>query len=283
MLPINPKSIYTIAKKELLDNIRNKWILLLTIIFIISIVSFSYVAGGQTGGDSFGNMQITVILLMAISILIIPLIAIMLGFGTISGEAESGALYVVLSYPIKRIEVLLGKIIGLGAVISISIFLGFGLGGIIIGATVGTEYFGGYIGFIFLSIFVGIIYLSLSICISAYCKKRITSIAGGIVIFFWTIIYNIIISVILFATGLSQAAYTTSQYPDWYYYSAVFNPTNLYSTAVQRAFGATTIDTGGLSVEIPQVLSTPLVILSLIIWFIVPLGLAYFFFKRRDI
>ena len=182
MLAINPRSIYIIAKKEFLDNVRNKWILLLTVLFIILIMAFSYVAGGQAGGDSFGNMQITVLSIMVISILIIPLISIILGFGTISGEAESGALYVVLSYPIRRIEVLLGKLIGLGAVISMPIFLGFGLGGIIIATSVGTDYFGGYIAFIFLSIFVGVIFLSLSICISAYCKKRITSIFGGILI-----------------------------------------------------------------------------------------------------
>ena len=284
MLAINPRSIYTIAKKEFLDNVRNKWILLLTVIFIISIIAFSYVAGGQTGGDSFGNMKITVFSITVISILIIPLIAIILGFGTISGEAESGALYVVLSYPIRRIEVLFGKLIGLGAVISISILLGFGLGGIIIAATVGTDYFGGYIAFIFLSIFIGVIFLSLSICISAYCKKRITSIFGGILIFFWSfMIYNLIISVILFFTGISQEAYLTNQYPDWYYYSAVFNPTSLYPTAVQRAFGVTSLDTGEITTVFPEILSTPLVIISLIIWFIVPLILAYIFFKRRDI
>jgi len=45
MTVINPKAIYTIAKKEFLDNIRNKWIIILTVIFVLLIIIFSYVAG----------------------------------------------------------------------------------------------------------------------------------------------------------------------------------------------------------------------------------------------
>ena len=39
MAKFNPKSIYAIAKKEFLDNIRNKWIILLTIIFFMLLTS----------------------------------------------------------------------------------------------------------------------------------------------------------------------------------------------------------------------------------------------------
>ena len=82
---INPKAIYTIAKKEFLDNIRNKWIIVMSFIFIIMTIVSSYVAGGQ---GEFGGMEDTVVTLLSISTLLIPLIAIMLGFSTIAGEAE---------------------------------------------------------------------------------------------------------------------------------------------------------------------------------------------------
>lgn len=179
MVYFNKKSVYTIAKKEFLDNIRNKWIILLTTILFLLEIVFSYLAGKGTLGD----MQTTVIGLLSFSGILIPLIAIILGFSTISGEAESGALYVVLSYPITRLEVLIGKILGLGSVIVFAVLVGFGFGGIIITATVGGESWLGYLGFMGLTILLGFIILSLSICISAYCKRRITSIGGGLVIF----------------------------------------------------------------------------------------------------
>ncbi|EMR73318.1 ABC-type transport system involved in multi-copper enzyme maturation, permease component [Thermoplasmatales archaeon SCGC AB-539-N05] len=284
MTNINPKAIFTIAKKEFLDNIRNKWIIVLTVIFVLLVIVFSYVAGGQTGGEeTFGGMQNTVLGLISISSLLIPLIALILGFSTISGEAESGALYVVLSYPVRRIEILLGKLLGLGSVIVVSVFLGFGLGGIAIAATVGPESWAGYIGFMLLSIFMGFIYLSLSICISAYCKRRITSIGGVLLVFFWGMIYGTVFLAILYATGSSIEDFLTGNIPDWFFNSVVFSPGDLHQTAVMRVFGMETIDAMGISVTIPEFLSMNFLLVVHIIWFIVPLFLAYFFFKRRDI
>lgn len=280
----SPKSVYTVAKKEFMDNIRNRWIIILTILFVVLIVVFSYLAGGQAGGDGvFGDMQNTVFALLGISSLLIPLIAIILGFSTISGEAESGSLNVVLSYPISRGEVLIGKLLGLGLVIIFSIILGFGLGGIIISATYGAEAWSGYLAFIGLSIFLGFIYLSLSICISAYCKRRVTSIGGGIVIFFWGLIYGSIILGILFGSGYSFDDFLTGNIPDWFFGSVVFSPGDAHQTAVQLAFGEKTIEAMGFSITIPDYLTMELLMITHIIWFIVPLILAYFFFKRRDI
>ena len=281
---VNFKTIYTVAKKEFLDNIRNRWIILLTFIFVVLIIVFSYVSGAQSGEDRvFGGMEDTVFGLVGISSLLIPLIAIILGFSTISGEAESGALYVVLSYPVRRIEVLLGKLFGLGSVIIFSIVLGFGLGGIVIFSTVGTDSWEGYLGFIFLSIVLGFIYLSLAICISSYCRRRITSIGGGILIFFWGMIYGTVLMAIYFASGYSINDFQTGNMPEWFWNSVVFSPGDLHQTAVQRAFGITQIDTAGFSFKIPEFLSMNNLVIYHIIWLFVPIILAYIFFQRRDI
>jgi len=280
MKKFNPRAMYTIAKKEFLDNIRNKWVILLTFLFVLIIVLFSYATGS---GETFGDMETTVFGLLGISSILIPLIAIILGFSTISGEAESGALYVVLSYPVRRVEVLLGKLLGLGSVIIVSVFIGFGLGGVVIALTVGPESWVGYIAFIFLSIFLGFIYLSLSICISAFCKRRITSIGGGLLVFFWSMIYETIVTAIYFVTGGSIEDLMASIIPDWFYNSVVFSPSDLFQTTVYRAFGGSTIEAMGFSVTIPEFLSPINLIIFLIIWFLVPLVLAYIFFKKRDI
>jgi ABC-type transport system involved in multi-copper enzyme maturation permease subunit len=282
MTGINPKAIYTIAKKEFTDNIRNKWIIVLTIIFVLLIIVFSYVAGAGLDG-SLGNMELTVMGLLMISPLLIPLIAIILGFATIAGEAESGALYVVLSYPVRRIEVLLGKFFGLGSVLIVSIFIGFGFGGVIIAATVGPESWAGYIGFILLSIFLGLIYLILSICISAYCKRRSRAIAGGIILIFWGMIFGTILMAIMYASGYEINDIMTGNIPDWFFNAVVFSPGDLHQTAAMRAFGINSVDMIGFSVTIPEFLSMNLLLVVHTIWFMVPLFLAYFFFKRRDI
>lgn len=276
----NPRAMYVVAKKEFLDNIRNKWVIVLTFLFALIIVIFSYTVGS---GETFGNMQNTVLGLLSITSFLIPLIAIILGFSTISGEAESGALNVVLSYPAKRIEILLGKLLGLGSVIIVSVFIGFGVGGVVIALTVGPESWVGYIAFIFLTIFLGFIYLSLAICISAFCKRRITSIGGGILVFCWSFIYGIVIMVIFYATGGTFDDLLAGNLPDWFYNSVVFSPGDLHQAAVQRAFGVDTINAMSYSYTLPESLSLSNLLIVHIIWLIVPLVLAYIFFKKRDI
>ncbi len=284
MAGINPKAIYTIAKKEFMDNIRNKWIIVMTIIFIILAIASSYLAGRQAGGgEIFGGMEDTVVALMSIYTLLIPLIAILLGFSTIAGEAETGALYVVLSYPVKRVEVLLGKFLGLGSALAVTPLIGFGLSGVVIAATVGAEEGVAFLAFIALAIILGLMYLSLIICISALCKTRVRAIAGGIILFFWAMIYGMIVMAIYYATGGDFMKLMTGEgtYPDWLWSSVVFSPGDLNQMAVMQAFGLK--QAMGISIEAPDWMSMNLLLVVQLVWIIVPLILAYFFFKRRDI
>ena len=284
MAGFNSKSVYSIAKKEFLDNIRNKWIIVLTILLFLLVIVFSYLAGGQDIGEgALGNMQNTVFGLLGISSILIPLIAIILGFSTISGEAESGALSVVLSYPVTRFEILLGKLLGLGSVIIIAVLAGFGTGGIIITATVSGESWLAFLAFIGLSMFLGFIYLSLSICVSAFFKRRITSIGGGLIIFFWGMIVGTILMGIVFGSGYNFQDFMSGNFPEWYWYEPFFSPMDLHQTAVTRAFGIDTISYMEFKIKIPEFLNLGLLLFAHFIWFIVPLLLAYRFFKRRDI
>jgi len=281
MVGFNFKSMYTIAKKEFMDNIRSKWIIAISIIFIILTVVSSYVAGGQ---GEFGGMEETVVSLLSISALLIPLIAIMLGFSTIAGEAEKGALYVVLSYPVRRVEVLLGKFLGLGAVLAVTPLIGFGLGGVIIAATVGAEEGVAYLAFIGLTILLGIMYLSLVIFISALCKTRVRAIAGGIVLFFWAMIYGLVLMSIYIATGGSYEDFFSGSLldlPDWFWASIVFSPNDTNQMAVMQAFDLK--QAFGFQIEAPDWLSMSFLLAVQMMWVLIPLFLAYFFFRRRDI
>jgi ABC-type transport system involved in multi-copper enzyme maturation permease subunit len=285
-LPVNLKAIYTIAKKEFMDNIRNKWILVIAILFIIMTMASSYLAGGQTGSDEvFGSMDDTISTLMSIHVLLVPLISILLGFSTIAGEAESGALYVVLSYPVKRIEVLLGKFLGLGAVLAVTPIIGFGLSGIIIAATIGGEQGVSFLAFIALAIILGLMYLSLIMFISSLVKTRIRAIAGGIILFFWASIYGIIIFSLYIATGGAFEDFFQpgglGSLPDWFWASIVFSPTDTNQAAVFQAFDIK--QTFGFAIETPEWLSTGFLLVVQFVWIIIPLILAYIFFKRRDI
>jgi Cu-processing system permease protein len=282
-MSLNTRSVYTVAKKEFIDHIRNRWILLFISIFFILTLVAAFLAGQEIHAtQTLGGFQATVTILLAIATLLIPLIAIMLGFATIAGEAENGALALVLSYPIQRSEVLVGKFLGLGGILAFTTTVGFGIGGVVIALTSGSADLPAYLAFIGFTILLGLMFLSPIICMSARFKRRITAIGGGIFLFFWSSIYRSIMIGIFFANGgsLSGLMGGKQALPSWMWLSMAASPADTYQTTVlsifneQQAFGISTTLPGYLPI---------IAVLYMLLWIIVPILLAYFFFSHRDI
>jgi len=278
-MSLNPKSIYIIAKKEFSDNARNKWIISLILIFLVLTIASSFMAGH----GKIGEMELTVSALLSISSMLVPIISIMLGYATISGEAESGALSIVLASPIKRMEVLLGKLLGLGSVICFSILVGFGVSGLVIAATTGHAQWGAYLAFMLLTMLLGLLYLSLAICFSALLKRRVVSLGAGVLIFFWGMIVGMIFAGAFMATGGSIDDFLsgdTSSLPDWFWIEPFFGPQDGYGGAAMLAFGQTEIL--GFEMILPPWLNIYSITMAQIVWTLVPLVLACILFQKRD-
>lgn len=281
---ISLKAIYSVAKKEFADNVRNRWIVALTIIFVILMLLASYVAGAQTGGGSvLGGMEETVIGLMSIAVILIPLIAVMLGYASIAGECENGSMGILLSHPIRRGEILVGKLIGLGFVIVVSTVVGFGSAGILIAATVGAESGAAYVSFIGLTILSGFLYLSMAVLFSTIAKSRTKALGMGVVLIFWSMIYGMIIFGVYLATGgdIQGLMSGSEPFPNWLYASIIISPADLYQLAVMMAFEIKFVF--GYSFDIPFFMTTEFAVMVQILWIELAVVLAYFSFKKRDI
>ncbi|MCK4365785.1 MAG: ABC transporter permease [Thermoplasmatales archaeon] len=279
MVNFNLKTVYSIAKKEFLDNSRNKWILVLTGLFIILPLLISLAFSGTD--KIFGGMDNTVLGLVAISSLLIPFVAIILGFSTISGEDENGALSVVLSYPVRRIELLFGKILGLGSVLVVSIFIGFGLSGVIITLAVGEASWAPFIAFILYNIGLGFVFLTGSIFISALCKSRTRSIGGAILLYFFGPIVGMFLMAIGAGMGYKVAEF---QFPPWMLdYQIPLSPPDLVQTAVPVAYGTKVIEYSGMIINIPEYMTYAYFAFIQLTWIIIFIILGYLLLKKREI
>lgn len=273
-------NIKTIAKKEFMDNLRNNWIIIMTILFIILTLVISFVSGG----GSLGDVEVTVVGLLAIASALIPIIAIMLGYNTISGEVESRSLSVVQSYPVSREEVYFGKFLGLGSVLAVSVLLGFGISGLVIFATVGGTNPAGFLVFIFLTMLLGLIYLSMSLSFSAILKRRTTSLYAGIGLFFWSMIISSVITGIHLGTGGSFADFQSGAIPDWLWSATmILSPADMYQSATLLGFNLRTASITGFSLAIPDFISMTNLLTIFLLWIIIPLVVGYYFYKKRDI
>ena len=119
--------IATVAGKEFWDRIRSLWVLAIAVLFTVFALAIAYFGGAQQGAIGFRSIEFTIASLVSLVIYLIPLIALLLGFDAIVGERERGSLDLLLSMPITRLELLLGKFLGLAAALAFSTVAGFGL------------------------------------------------------------------------------------------------------------------------------------------------------------
>jgi Cu-processing system permease protein len=272
-------SIFTISKKELLDNVRNKWIIVLIIIFSSLTLVVSYF--GSIFTEGWQDLGITIQGMMSLVQLLIPIIALMLGYAAIIGDIEKGSMSSLLSLPVTRLEILLGKFIGLGGLLSITIIIGFGFAGIIIGLNVSDVEYLDYIIFIFATILIGLVFLMLALFLSTIFKKRSTSMGGAIFLWF---LFNIILPIVFIGilVASSDIINVLDNAPDWYHVLNLFNPLQVYSILVTLNVGpALSMDT--ISIAYPGYYSNILMIIILFCWIILFMFLSYWRFNKRDI
>ena len=284
---ISWRAILAVAKKEYLDSVRNKWIIAVTAIYLLLTLVFSYFGTAASGqGVGFQGFRGTALAMGSTAGFLVPILSLMLGYASIAGEREQGSLGLLLSLPLTRLELLLGKFAGLGAVVATAILAGFGIAGIVIAASAGTELWDAYLALMGASVLLGTAFLALSILFSTLVQKR--SSALGLAVFLWfffTLIWSVIILGIYVGTG-GQLNFGPGGgsvvLPDWYWAAELFNPGEAFQVFMLRAFATNRVFGFGIG-GIPDYVSAGAAATSLLLWTFVPIFLAYMRIRRTDI
>lgn len=277
-------AIFIISKKEIMDNIRNKWIIILTIIFALLALVTSYF--GSIFSTGWQDLGATISGMMVLVQFLVPIIALILGYATIIGEIERGSMSALLSQQVTRLEILLGKFFGLGSILAFTIFIGFGIAGIVIALNVPDVNFVNYLVFIGSTVLIGLVFLSISIFFSTIFKKRTSAIGGAIFLWFlFNMIFPMVVAGVLFAVvGLEEGAAILGglqNAPLWYYLISLLNPLSIYGTFNILALDIS-MQPGTIS-SFPDFFSSGLMILLLLLWIIIFLFFASWRFNKKDI
>lgn len=178
-----PANMLTIARKELRDAIRSRWFLLYTLAFACLGLGVSFVSASNLGGAGLAGFGRTSAGLINLVLLVVPLMALTAGAGSIASDRERGMLPYLLAQPISRAELLLGKYVGLAATLTTSISLGFGLcAGALAwnGAGADPKRLAILVG---LTVLLALAMLSVGLLLSTLARK--TSVAIGTAVFLW--------------------------------------------------------------------------------------------------
>lgn len=266
-------AVSTIAGKEFRDRIRNRWVLAVALVFTVFALVIAYFGGAQQGSVGFRSMEFTVASLVSLVIYLIPLIALVLGFDAIVGERERGSLELLLSLPITRLELLIGKYLGLSAALASSTVAGFGLVAIVLSTQMNAAALYHYLGFMASSVLLGMAFLSLAVMLSVLARDRTRASGLAIAIwFFFVLIFDLLLLGALVVTG---GAYGGELFP----YLLLLNPADVF-----RVFNVFTLDDVrglyGLTSVFPAAIARPWVLaLVMLAWIIAPLGFAAWRFR----
>jgi Cu-processing system permease protein len=267
------QQIFTIAYKELRDRLRNRWVLAVAAVFTALALVIVYFGGAQQGTVGMRSIEFTIASLVSLVIYLIPLIALLLGFDAVVGERERGSLDLLLSLPVTRLEVLLGKYLGLAAALSLSTLGGFGLVAVLLASQIGRAGLEPFIGFMFSSVLLGLAFLSLAVMLSVLARDRAR--ASGLAIalwFFFVLVFDLVLLGLLVVGGGEAGG-------AWFPYLLMFNPADVFRILnifslddVRSLYGLTSI--------VPAALAKPwLMALVMLGWIATPLAVATWRFR----
>lgn len=219
------KRVFAIAQSEMLILRRNRWLVMATLIMVLFALALTFAGSAPTGSLGVDMLTVSVASMTTLSVYLAPLLALMISFDAIAGDADRGSLALLLSYPAGRGEVLLGKFLAHLSALSFAMIIGFGTAGAVAiwfgGA--GAESLSALARLIVTSIILGAVFLTLGYLISSLAQGPTA--AAGMAAGLW------LIFVVLFDLGLLGAvvmddggSFTRSVFP----WMMVANPADAF-------------------------------------------------------
>lgn len=276
-MKINIHTIKVLIEKELLDSIRNRWFYTFLVIFMVLAFAIIYMGIMKSSSLGFESFNKTTASLLNLILFLIPMITLLLGGTSISGERENGTMNLMLSKPISAVEFIFGKYFGIATALVLTIVTGFGLMGMVVAFKVSMLDARAYLIFVVLAVLLALAFLSISMLISVLVNKRITAIIiSTIVWFFFILVYDLVVMALAtFFKGTSMAIFLLA--------SILLNPADsvrilaIVNLGGETIFGPSLVE---LTRMVTNVSSTFIIISSICAWIIIPLLLTVFFFKR---
>ena len=273
-------AILTVANKEFHDGLRNRWVMSISIIFALLATGLAYFGAAASGQAGFTNLSTTLVSLASLAVFVIPLIALMLAYDAVVGEDESGTLLLLMTYPLSRWQLLVGKMMGHWVILACSTLIGFGLSAIIMGLfsnnTSWAELIGPYAFFITFAILLGWIFIAIAYMISASVAEK--SKAAGLSLIVWFVfVFMFDLSLLGLLVG-TEGNVNAELFP----YLLLLNPTDVFRLIIIDFFANQQL-TGLMAVAQQAQFSTVTLISSLIIWFLSPVACAIALFSKRKL
>jgi len=268
--------VWSFALREFRDALSSRWFLLYTVAFTVLAVGVSFLSLSGSGSHGFAGFGRTAAGLLNLIMLVVPLMALTAGAGTIAGERERGTLLYLLAQPVSRAQVLLGKYVGLATALTCSLCIGFGVSAGVLAWRAGGVGVRSFVVLVGLTVLLALAMLSVGVLISVLSRR--SSVAVGISLFVWLAL------VFVSDLGLMAGSLIFKLRVQEIFALASLNPLQAFKMGVIVSMNAS-LDVLGpvgayashtLGAAMPWVLAG-----SIFAWIVLPLAAALVLFARR--
>jgi len=270
-----------VARKEIHQAVRNRWVLAATLLLAGLALSLTFLGSAPTGSVGVRALDVVIVSLSSLTIFLIPLIALLISHDAIVGDMERGTMLLLLSYPVARWQVLLGKFLGHIAVLAFATCLGYGLAVAVLMAT-GSHIDGdslvAFAAMVGSSVLLGAVFVAIGYLVSALVRDRGT--AAGVCIGLWLLLVLIYDMALLGLLALDQGRNISAVALNT---MLLFNPTDVYRLFNLTGFANVSTFAGMAGLAQNTSLSARALLAALMLWTLVPLGLATLAFSRREL
>ncbi len=275
---MNP--ILSVARKEFKDGLRNRWIVAISVIFSLLAIGLAFFGSAASGTLGFVSLDSTMTSLASLGVFIIPLIALMLCYDAFVGEKEAGTLLLLLTYPLSKTQLLLGKFIGHGAIMATANIVGFGSAALVVSlfgenaeTSVVVLQFARFIAYATLLSWV---FISFAFIVSVSVEEKSKAAGLSLVVWFLLVLVFDLAILALLVGAQDMIAPQTLPYLMWLNPTDLFRLINLMATETQAYSGV-------LNVAANANFSTPLLVGIMFCWILVPLFIANTIFNRKGV
>ena len=270
-----------IARKEIHQAIRNRWVLASTLLLAGLALSLTFLGSAPTGTVGVRALDVVIVSLSSLTIFLIPLIALLISHDAIVGDMERGTMLLLLSYPVARWQVLLGKFVGHLAVLAFATCLGYGIAAaalIATGSRIDSDSLAAFAAMIGSSVLLGAVFVAIGYLVSALARDRGT--AAGVCIGLWLLLVLIYDMALLGVLAVDQGRSISAAAVDA---MLLLNPTDVYRLFNLTGVANVSSFAGMAGLAQSTMLTAKALLAALLFWTLVPLGLAAVAFSRREL
>lgn len=179
-------STASVFRKDILDVRRAKIVWFVGLLFTLVTVLFFYQVWEFGGQESFDSVLTALWSLTFIGALFIPAIALVAAYLSIAGERESGSIKFLLSTPINRRELVVGKFVSRTIIVAASCLLAFAVAAVLTVIWFDALRPGVFVGVAAMTTLYALAYVAVAIAISASTASRSRAMGGALGFYFLT-------------------------------------------------------------------------------------------------